>query len=217
METKRCFVAVDLPSNVINEIKRIQKQIQQKNLFMGKITTPGNLHLTLKFLGEIDKNKIDEVKQMLKEIRFNSFEGKIGGKQVQAQLGGKQVQSRLGGKQVQSRLGGKQVQAQLGEIGVFSKKLPRIIWIKLEGKIFDLQKEVDEVLSGLFESEYRFMSHITIARIKQVYNKKEFVKYLGSIKYEKMDFKIEEFFLMESELTAEGPVYKKIKKYNLES
>ena len=57
------------------------------------------------------------------------------------------------------------------------------------------------------------MSHITIARIKQVYNKKEFVKYLGSIKYEKMDFKIEEFFLMESELTAEGPVYKKIKKY----
>ena len=175
---------------------------------MGKITTPGNLHLTLKFLGEIDKNKIDEVKQMLKEIRFNSFEGKIGGKQVQAQLGGKQVQARLGGKQVQ---------AQLGEIGVFSKKLPRIIWIKLEGKIFDLQKEVDEVLSGLFESEYRFMSHITIARIKQVYNKKEFVKYLGSIKYEKMDFKIEEFFLMESELTAEGPVYKKIKKYNLES
>ena len=185
---KRCFVAVDLPCRVINEIKGIQKQIWRENLFIGRVTEPENLHLTLKFLGEIDKNKIDEVKQVLGKIRFNSFE---------------------------AQLGGKQVQAQLGEIGVFSKRLPRIIWIKLKGKIFDLQKEVDETLKGFFEKEHRFMSHITIARVKHVHDKKKFVRYLESIKPEKIDFKIEKFFLKKSELSSEGPIYTDIGEYNL--
>ena len=180
---KRCFVAIDLPRRVINEIKRIQKQIWRKNLFIGRVTDSENLHLTLKFLGEIDNSKIEEVKQALRKIKFNNFKSKLGGKQVQVQLGGKQVQ------------------VQLGEIGFFSKKLPKILWIKLGGKIFDLQKEVDDALRGLFDSEDRFMSHITIARIKHVFNREKFVRYLESIRPEKIDFRVEKFFLKKSELS----------------
>ena len=175
---KRCFIAVNFPREVINEIKRIQIQIKNKNLFIGRFTEPENLHLTLKFLGEIDDEKIEEVKQRMEELKLRKFESK------------------------------------LGLVGIFSKKVMRIIWIKLDGKIFGLQKEIDNKLKNLFESEHRFMSHITIARIKHV-DKKNFYGYLASIKPEKIKFEVKEFYLMESELTTEGPVYREIGKYNL--
>lgn len=82
METKRrCFIALDLSKAVINEIRGIQKKIEKenikKNLFMGKFTKPENLHLTLKFLGEINEEKISKVKEKLDEIKFKSFDSEI--------------------------------------------------------------------------------------------------------------------------------------------
>jgi len=45
----------------------------------------------------------------------------------------------------------------------------RIAWIKVEGVgIWELQKRIDEALEDLFKKEERFMSHLTIARIKYV-------------------------------------------------
>lgn len=180
MEVKRCFISIDLPRIAINEIKKIQEIIRNKNIFIGKFTEPENLHLTLKFLGEIDENKIEEVKKILNEVVFDSFS------------------------------------AELGKIGVFSKNFIRIVWIELLGKAFNLQKEIDDKLKGLFKEENRFMSHVTIARVKHVYNKKEFIKYLESIKPQKIKFNIDSFYLKESELKLDGPAYKVIKKYNLE-
>ena len=92
------------------------------------------MHLTLKFLGEIDKEKVEEVKKKLRELKMQSFE------------------------------------AELGEVGIFSKRFIKIIWIKLENTE-KLQKEIDEKLKEIFELEERFMSHITIARVKNVRNK----------------------------------------------
>ena len=181
MRTKRYFISIKLPKKVINEIKNIQNLIKKKNIFNGKFTEPENLHLTLKFLGEIDDYKINKAKVKLGEIRFKIFD------------------------------------CSLGNVGVFSKKFIRIIWIELLGKVFELQKEVDNKLEWLFEPEKRFMSHITIARVKHVFNKKEAISYLNEIKPIKIKFKIDKFYLMESELSPEGAIYKDIKKYNLES
>lgn len=174
----RCFIAIDLSREAINEIKKIQQLIWKKNLFTGKITELENLHLTLKFCGEINKNKILEIKKRLNEIKLDNFE------------------------------------CEFGEIGFFSKEIIRIIWIKLNGRgIFELQKKIDERLNDLFESEFRFMSHITIARIKNVKDKKGFLDYLKNIKIKKIKFKIDSFYFKKSELTAEGPVYEDLEKY----
>jgi 2'-5' RNA ligase len=74
----RCFIAIDLPREAINEIKRIQILLKKKNLFTGKFTEPENLHLTLKFLGEIDDEKIENARKKLSEIEFHKIIGEIG-------------------------------------------------------------------------------------------------------------------------------------------
>lgn len=177
-ETQRCFIALDLSREVINEIKKIQKLIGKQVLFNGKFTEPENLHLTLKFLGDLDNDQIKEIDDRLRSINFNKFE------------------------------------VELGEAGVFAKNYIRIIWIHLKGAE-KLQKEIDDKLSDLFEKERRFMSHITIARVKGVADRNALINYLESVKPSKLKFKVDRFFLRKSELKPDGPVYSDLRKYKL--
>ena len=177
MESARCFIAIDLPRNAVKEIKNFQKLIGKKFIFTGKFTEEENLHLTLKFLGEITIDKIEEVKERLKRIKSESFN------------------------------------ASLNEIGVFSKRFPKIIWVKLNGAE-ELQKVVDDNLKDLFEKENRFMSHVTIARIKYIKEKWELIEYLKALKC-KEKFVVDRFYLKKSELLPEGPFYKIIKEFKL--
>ena len=175
---KRCFISIELPENVKKEIKKIRDSLPE---FIGKNTEVQNLHLTLKFLGEIDNDKIEKVREKIRKIDF------------------------------------KKINCEIDEIGFFSPKFIKIIWIHLSGAE-ELQKSIDNSLLDLFEKEERFMSHITIARIKSVKNKKIFLEELKKIKFNKIDFPADRFYLMESELRKEGPEYKIIEffgeKYN---
>ena len=178
----RCFIALELSREAIEDIEELQKLIKKKNLFYGKFTEPENLHLTLKFLGEISEEKVEEVKKKLEEIKFGSFE------------------------------------VSLGEVGTFINRYNSILWIKLNGKgIWDLQEMIDKKLEGLgFAKEERFMSHITIARMKKITSKIEFLEYVKNIKPRKIKFQVGDFVFKKSELKSEGPVYGDIQRYELE-
>ena len=172
---KRCFVSIDIPEELKRDIEKIQNLLPD---FQGRKTEPKNLHLTLKFLGEIDEKKVEEVKQKLGEINFNKFESEI------------------------------------DSIGVFSEKFVRIVWLHLTN-CGGLQKKVDGILSAEFKSEYRFMSHLTIARVKSLQDKKNFLEKLNKIKSDKMKFGVDSFRLKKSILTKKGPIYKTIEEYKL--
>jgi len=176
----RCFICLELSREVIGYIEELDNQIKKKNLFAGKFTESENLHLTLKFLGEISDEKLEQVKKKLSEIKFKGFE------------------------------------VSLGEIGTFINRYNSLLWIKLQGReIWGLQEVIDEQLKGLFEKEKKFMSHITIARMKKIFGKKEFLDYVKNIKVKKINFKVKEFILKKSELRPEGPVYDAIGVYVL--
>ncbi len=175
----RCFVALDLPREVMNHISEIQENIKKQNLFIGKFTETENLHLTLKFLGGISEEEVEKVKERLRKIKFEEFD------------------------------------VYVGEVGTFSKKFLKIIWIKLRGAD-KLQKQVDEALKDMFDVEARFMGHITIARAKKVGDKKRLIEYLKHIKPKNLKFKVDKFFLKKSELESDGPVYTDLENYNLE-
>ena len=71
LESVRLFVAIDLPETAIHEAIDIQTTFKSKKLFKGQWTKPENLHLTLKFLGNVDTVKIDELKSILGTISFS--------------------------------------------------------------------------------------------------------------------------------------------------
>jgi len=171
----RCFIAVDIPKEIKKEILKIQAFLPK---FLGKLTEPENLHLTLKFLGELTEEEIRKVKANLKKINLDKFN------------------------------------VEISHLGVFSEKSIRIIWLNLFN-CSNLQKKIDYVLKDFFPQEKRFMGHLTIARIKSLKNKQDFLEKLKGIKIPKMIFSLEKFSLKNSILTKSGPVYSNIEVYNL--
>ncbi len=65
-----CFISINIPEEISKEISKIQNELPN---FMGKKTELENLHLTLKFLGEIDEKKVEEVRKKLNEVKFRKF------------------------------------------------------------------------------------------------------------------------------------------------
>ena len=204
----RIFISIDLPEEVREEVKKIQDELPnfRENLrfsgpskfrtaptrrdtiknfeVVGKKIEPENLHLTLKFLGEIDERKAEEVRRKLKEIEYNPFETNI------------------------------------DFIGYFDNRNSNrysqnlIVWLHLTN-CKGLQRKVDEALKELFIPEKRFMSHLTIARIKKIADKKRFVEELERLEIPKIKFNVNSFYLKESVLNAQGPKYNVIEEYKL--
>lgn len=177
----RVFVSIDIPIGARDEIVKIQKALPD---FKGKATEPENLHLTLKFLGEIDEETTEKIRKKLKEINFLEFE------------------------------------TEIDSLGFFdntkSKKYSRslVIWLHLTN-CEKIQEKIDSTLSFLFEKEKRFMNHLTIARIKNIKNKRKFLNELRNIKTPKLKFPVKEFKLKKSVLTEKGPVYSDLETYGL--
>lgn len=175
MDKIRTFVSIDLPKDIQKEVKKIQDILPE---FEGKKTEPKNLHLTLKFLREIDKEKIENVNEALRKIKFKSFE------------------------------------TEIGYLGFFDNKKSSVVWIHLPN-CEALQKEVDKILSDIFEQEKRFMSHVTIARVKGLKDKNRFIEELEKIKTNSLKFRVNRFRLKKSTLTPDGPVYEILEEYAL--
>lgn len=171
----RVFIAIDIPEESIKEIRKIQALLPK---FEGKKTEPNNLHLTLKFLGDVDPRNVRQIRQKLREIKFKIFE------------------------------------TEIDSLGVFYPQSIRIIWLHMSN-CDGLQNEIDKKLMGMFEPENRFMSHLTIARVKYVKDKDKFLRGLEKIKFGKIKFKVENFKLKKSTITERGSIYEDLESYNL--
>lgn len=66
----RTFISINIPENIKKEIINVQNSLPE---FIGKKTEFANFHLTLKFLGEIDENILDEIKKRLNKIKLVSL------------------------------------------------------------------------------------------------------------------------------------------------
>ena len=70
----RVFVAVNVSKEVVEELKKAQKDLKDAKLKLVK-----DFHLTLKFLGEVSEPKVEEIKEALKQIKFKSFKAQLTG------------------------------------------------------------------------------------------------------------------------------------------
>lgn len=68
MELLRSFIAIDLPADLRNQILQLQKDLSPFTNSFIRWTKPENIHLTLRFLGDVEKRKLDDVINTLQEI-----------------------------------------------------------------------------------------------------------------------------------------------------
>jgi 2'-5' RNA ligase len=67
----RMFLAIELPSEVRNHLARMQSQLA-KQIGKASFTRAENLHITLKFLGEVRDNEVEPLVESLRAIKASA-------------------------------------------------------------------------------------------------------------------------------------------------
>jgi len=174
----RTFVSVTLPKEIVNLSKMLQTTVASKKDNV-KWVNPGNIHLTLKFLGHTAPNSIEKLNNVLADIvsEYQSIKLEISG------TGCFPVAER-------PRV------LWLGVDGQVKQLQELVLNINTE-----LEKE------GFLIEDKDFVPHITLARIK--YPPKEtpdITDYLNT-SFEPIKFNISRIRFMSSELFPNGPIY----------
>lgn len=73
----RCFISIDLPPEIAKKLSEVQKKLRGDL----KLVEPENLHICLKFLGEVPDEKIPQISEIMREMAsgFRAFDIKIAG------------------------------------------------------------------------------------------------------------------------------------------
>ena len=68
----RCFIGIELPQQIKEDLSELQKQIGNEFAKI-KWVEKKNLHMTLKFLGEVDEDLLKLTETALKNVKFRKF------------------------------------------------------------------------------------------------------------------------------------------------
>ena len=186
MEQIRSFIAIELPREIKLAIASLQDKLKASGGAPVRWVDPGNIHLALKFLGDIDTGITGRIAVALEEAARGTHPFKV-------------EVSGLGVFPNPRRV-------QVVWVGLTGE---------LE-KLGQLQKRIEDGLVPLgFPAEGRaFTPHLTLARVRDYAGPDERQK-LGQL-IEKTEFdakyaiKVNTVQLMRSQLTREGPVYTRI-------
>lgn len=76
----RVFIAIKLPENIKEELDRLVTLLK-RSISNVKWVEKENFHITLRFIGEVDEDKVFQIAKILEEVssRFSPFEVELGG------------------------------------------------------------------------------------------------------------------------------------------
>ncbi|MEB3787914.1 MAG: RNA 2',3'-cyclic phosphodiesterase [Desulfurococcales archaeon] len=175
----RLFIAVDIEDPlVVSRLERVKEAIVSTGVPMKPVETH-NLHITLRFIGEVDEGLAEEIKrQVLGELRFKRFRARLVGLGAFPGIYRPRV-----------------VWAGVGE---GSEELTGLFRM-LEDRLVRL---------GLRPEGKGFHPHVTLARVKGSRNLSALVKILEEYRdYEFGWINVDNVRLKKSTLTRQGPIY----------
>ncbi len=187
-DTLRAFIAFELPESVASTIGGVQKDIKSSGVKI-RWVKPGNIHLTLKFLGDIKSEDLEKVETAIKESARGVSKINLLAKGMGLFPGIKKPRVMWLG------VGG-----------------------QLES-LFKLQSTLDENLekSGFPRDKRPFKGHLTLGRIKGKIDTKKLVDSMRSLKGVESDsFFADRIILFKSDLKPTGAVYTKLSSTALE-
>jgi len=175
----RAFIAIDLPENLKNKLKLLQEDLKRYDLEV-KWVKPENIHLTLKFLGNIDeRTQVPRIKDIINRVSSNT-------------------------RFFEATLEGFGFFPNEKNPRVFFVKITR------QGLLKSIANQLEQRLQNLgFPIEGRFSSHLTLARIKNPKNIELLKEKIKDVKLKEI-LAVKEIILYKSTLTASGPIYERI-------
>ncbi len=189
MEGIRSFIAIEVPEPLQARMGELQQELKKFGADI-KWVRPGNIHLTLKFLGTVPKEILEKVSSAvaLAVLQAEPFALRLYG---------------LGGFPSSRN-------PRIIWVGIDQGWQP----------ISSLQKAIEEKTEALsFPPEGRpFKPHLTIGRVRSLKGKGGFVQALEEHqKVEIGPFRAEEVILFQSKLTPAGPIYTKLKAFPMKA
>jgi len=180
-EKIRSFISVDITDRVLTEkITELQQTLTRVGADL-KLVEPENIHLTLRFLGEIDLSTLEAVREGIKSVKYSSFMLSLKGVGVFPNLRHMNV-----------------VWVGISE----GEKNLREITEKLESILKRISFPPDH--KG-------FSPHLTIARVKTSRNKDKLANLIVELKnFHAGSMLVDSVKLKKSILTPKGPLYSTI-------
>jgi len=181
-EMVRSFIAFDIDSeSVIKRLMEVQKTLVNTGADL-KIVEPQNIHVTMRFLGDISPNMIDSIYEEMEKVSFTPFEIELRGLGAFPTL--------------------KYARVVWAGIKGGAEKLADI----------SNQLEPCLLRLGFRPDPKGFSPHLTIARVKSGRNKAELIRIIQELQdYQFGMIKAGCLKLKKSVLTPKGPIYSTLK------
>jgi len=183
----RSFIAVDVSDNsILDNISKVQVKLKESGADLKQVK-PNNIHITLRFLGEISSSILEKVMEQMENITVNSFDLEL-----------REVGTFPSIKYPKIVwIGMNKGSTELGEIHE-----------QLEPRLREI---------GFMPDKKGFSPHLTIARVRTGRNKRELVDILNEIRsYDFGTMRAEFLRLKRSTLTPNGPIYSTLHEVFLE-
>jgi len=183
-DSVRSFLAFDLENESVRQrLSDVQKLLVQAGADL-KLVEPQNIHMTIRFLGDIPLSMVEKVFEEMRKVQFAPFSVQISGVGVFPDLRYPRVVwagITEGGDQLKS---------------VFGQLEPRLRGL------------------GFSPDPKGFSPHLTIARVRSGRNKAQLAEFVSkNVGYAFGSVKAECLRLKKSDLTPKGPIYSTLKEF----
>lgn len=186
----RAFIAIELSNEIRGSLAQIESHLKYSGADV-KWVEKDNIHLTLKFLGEITEEKSEKIKYILDEIAKQTKPFELSLKISE--------------------------EGSAPFLGAFPNlDHPRVIWVGLDKGAAESRlaaEKVDDALLKIgFQKESRpFAAHLTIGRVRSPKNKEALKEKISNLQFKAYSLQlIDAITLFQSSLTPKGPIYTKI-------
>lgn len=182
----RTFIAIEVPEEIQARLRELQDEWKKER---AKVTwvKPGNIHLTLKFLGDVPEDKMELVQQGVKR----ATEGLTSFTMAVKNVGAFPSLTR-------PRVLWVGIEEPTGKVNLLASRIE------------------DEMTKLGFEKENRpFSPHLTLGRVKIPTGAERLAEKVEATSFDAGEFVVNEVVVMRSDLKPTGAVYTPLKRFAL--
>lgn len=185
MEPLRLFIAIHLPDEIKQNLEKIQSLLKSGTTAPVKWVNPGDMHLTLKFLGDTESEKIAGISSALREAAVGISHFRLEVKNLGVFPNTRNTQVAWAGFD--------------GELEQLNR----------------LQENLETGLEklGLAREKRRFSPHLTLARVRDRVipeDRERFGRLVTGTSIRSLSFTADSVHLIQSQLTGQGPIYTRL-------